>query len=196
MNKLFFDTETNGLPTNWKAKSSQVECFPRIVQIAWIVTDERLNTLKEVNLIIKPDGWEIPKEAMEVHGITMEIAHEKGITIAEATQQFEDDLKEFNVEELVAHNISFDEKVVESEIYRQGKTPSLSHLTHTCTMKSSVDLCKLPNPRFSGSYKWPRLSELHQFLFNEDFDGAHDALNDIKATVRSYKGLVDHNVLG
>ena len=35
---LFFDTETTGLPKNWKAPVTDTENWPRIVQIAWILS--------------------------------------------------------------------------------------------------------------------------------------------------------------
>ena len=33
---LFFDTETTGLPRNWSAPVSDLNNWPRLVQIAWI----------------------------------------------------------------------------------------------------------------------------------------------------------------
>lgn len=52
-------------------------------------------------------------------------------------------------------------------------------------MLESVDLCKLPG-RYPGNYKWPKLIELHNHLFGCDFEGAHDALDDVKATVKCF----------
>ena len=62
-----------------------------------------------------------------------------------------------------------------------------------CTMIRSTDYCQLPG-RY-GKYKWPKLEELHFKLFGESFEGAHDALADIRATMRCYyemekRGLV------
>ncbi|MCX6741278.1 MAG: hypothetical protein NTY61_02675, partial [Candidatus Parcubacteria bacterium] len=34
---LFFDTETTGLPKNWKAPIEDLDNWPRIVQIAWAI---------------------------------------------------------------------------------------------------------------------------------------------------------------
>lgn len=58
-----------------------------------------------------------------------------------------------------------------------------------CTMSLTTDLCKIPHPKGWKSYKWPKLIELHQFLFKEGFDGAHDALADIEATKRCFLEL-------
>jgi DNA polymerase-3 subunit epsilon len=50
-------------------------------------------------------------------------------------------------------------------------------------MDRATNFCALPGPY---GYKWPKLTELHQKLFNCSFDGAHDALADITATARCF----------
>ncbi len=52
-------------------------------------------------------------------------------------------------------------------------------------MIQGTDILKIPSRKGSG-YKWPKLEELHNFLFKEGFDGAHDALNDVMATSKCY----------
>jgi len=37
---LFFDTETTGLPKNWKSPVSYLKNWPRVVQIAWAQYDQ------------------------------------------------------------------------------------------------------------------------------------------------------------
>jgi DNA polymerase-3 subunit epsilon len=37
--------------------------------------------------------------------------------------------------------------------------------------------------------KYPRLIELHKFLFHKDFTGQHDALHDVEACARCYREL-------
>ncbi len=34
---VFFDTETTGLPLNWKAPVTELENWPRLIQLAYIV---------------------------------------------------------------------------------------------------------------------------------------------------------------
>ncbi len=36
---LLFDTETTGLPKKWNAQASDVDNWPRLVQIAWLYQD-------------------------------------------------------------------------------------------------------------------------------------------------------------
>ena len=51
---LFFDTETTGLPKNWKAPVSDLNNWPRMIQIGWILSDNghRIDT---GSFIIKPE---------------------------------------------------------------------------------------------------------------------------------------------
>ena len=53
---LFFDTETTGVPKNYKAPPSDLLNWPRVVQLGWIVTDMQGRELKATNHIIRPDG--------------------------------------------------------------------------------------------------------------------------------------------
>ena len=52
---------------------------PHIVSIAAELHDETGKTIELYEAIVYPDGWTIPKEASDVHGITDEIAKAKGI---------------------------------------------------------------------------------------------------------------------
>ena len=51
---LIFDTETTGLPKNWRAPISDTENWPRCVQLAWQVHDEIGNLIESKSYIIKP----------------------------------------------------------------------------------------------------------------------------------------------
>lgn len=60
-------------------------------------------------------------------------------------------------------------------------------------MRSSTDYCKLQGRGFS--FKPPKLSELHRFLFDEWFDGAHNAIVDVEATMRCLVELIKRGVI-
>ena len=86
---LFFDTETTGLPRNWKAPLSDLNNWPRLVQLAWLHYDKDGNKIAENNYIIKPDGFTIPVDASRIHGISNEIALSKGISLQEVLSEFQ-----------------------------------------------------------------------------------------------------------
>ena len=50
-------------------------------------------------------------------------------------------------------------------------------------MKSTTNLCNI-----QGKYgpKWPKLEELYNYLFNKNFQGAHRAINDVKACAECF----------
>ena len=84
---LFFDTETTGLPKRWNAPVTDLENWPRLVQLAWIMYDDRGNMLESRDVIVKPEGFTIPPEASRVHGITTLVAREKGEPLQEVMER-------------------------------------------------------------------------------------------------------------
>jgi DNA polymerase-3 subunit epsilon len=178
---LFFDTETTGLPKDWKAPITNFDNWPRIVQLAWLVYDSKGNQISKNEFIIKPNGFEIPIEASNVHGITTKLANDEGEQLENVLLKFEKHCEKSKY--LIAHNINFDSKVTGSEYLRILSRNPISKLQEMCTMESSTNFCKIPG--YYG-YKWPTLSELHIKLFGVDFEGAHDALADIEATAKCF----------
>ena len=178
---LFFDTETTGLPLNWKAPVTDLINWPRMIQIAWILCDNNGNRIESADFIIKPENFEIPLEATKKHGITTEQAINEGEDLEKVLIAFNKLVEQADY--IVAHNISFDEKIVGAELLRKSIRSDFGKKTKLCTKLSSTDYCKL-----SGTYgnKWPTLSELHIKLFGEDFTNTHDALADINATEKCF----------
>lgn len=182
MKYLFFDTETSGLSTNWYASKYQVDAWPHIVQIAWILCNDIGQTISEYKSIIKPDGWTIEDGAVEVHGITLEQAKQNGKPIGAILLLFSEAVNEADL--LVAHNFTFDDNVAGAEFVRAKIQNNIDKKRRLCTMKSSVKLCKIPGNY--DKFKYPTLSELYFKLFNEDFTDGHDALNDVRACTRCF----------
>ena len=178
---LFFDTETTGLPRHHRAPVSDLDNWPRLVQIAWLLSDAHGDLQQGVEAIIRPDGFSIPVDAARVHGITTERAMAEGQPLQKVLQQFLNALEQADT--LVGHNIAFDENVLGAELLRCGFSNPLPYRKHYCTMEASTTLCQLPGPR---GYKWPRLDELHRFLFGQEVAFAHNARADMEATVRCF----------
>ena len=178
---LFFDTETTGIPLNYKAPSSDTQNWPRLVQLAWILTDKEGTRIHTGNLVIKPDGFVIPADATKVHGITTQRAKEEGVPLAEVIERFKSDLDMATY--IVGHNIEFDKKIVGAEMIRLGMKDELEKKKSYCTMQSSIDFCKIPG---KYGYKYPKLQELYKKLFGSEFENAHDAMSDIEATEKCF----------
>ena len=178
---LFFDTETTGLPRNWKAPVTDLNNWPRMIQIAWIFCDQNGTRMESDQFIIKPEGFIVPADASRVHGITTERASREGEDLESVLIKFKELVD--RADYIVAHNISFDEKIVGAEFLRKGIQTDFERKPKLCTMQASTDYCKLPGPY---GYKWPKLSELHIKLFGKDFEEAHDASVDINATEKCF----------
>ena len=189
---LFFDVETSGLPKKYNAGVNEVDNWPKMVQIAWIVYKGQ----KEVSCndyIVIPEGFKIPEDAYRIHGITNERANEEGFRLPFVLNKFNQDF--FHSDKVVAHNINFDIKIVGAENYRlQSRDMGMEEHELICTMQSSTNFCQLPSKNGKKGYKWPKLAELHERLFGEGFDNAHDALADIRATSKCYFELEKQGV--
>ncbi len=178
---LFFDTETTGLPKNYKAPVTDEKNWPRLVQLAFLYYDDKGSLLASRDYIIKPEGFIIPADASRIHGITHQTALNKGIPLSVVLKEFSELIADAGY--LVAHNMSFDEKIVGCEFLRNKMLNPIPKKRKICTMESTTEFCAIP-----GYYgpKWPKLSELHYKLFKTGFDEAHNAAVDITATAKCF----------
>lgn len=92
--------------------------------------------------------------------------------------------------------MKFDEKIAGAEFHRKFDADPLPSKPKFCTMKSPqvIEYCSIPPFKY-GSYKWPKLSELHYKLFGFEFEEAHDAAVDIEATAKCFWELKQRGVL-
>lgn len=187
---LFFDTETTGLPKNWKAPITDSANWPRLVQIAWLVFKENGDRIDSNNFIIKPEGFSIPVDAARVHGITNSIALDKGVELIKVLNLFNQDINKVNT--IVAHNLSFDLNVIGAEMFRKKINTDINYKQSICTMEASTNYCKIPG---NYGFKWPKLSELHVKLFGIDFKEAHNASVDIEATTKCFWKLKELKII-
>ncbi|MGB0863534.1 MAG: exonuclease domain-containing protein, partial [Saprospiraceae bacterium] len=164
--------------------------WPRMVQIAWMMYDDDGNQIDVQNHIIIPEGYRIPLASTKIHGISTERAMTEGVDLKMVLERFSESLQKTHT--VVAHNISFDEKIVGAEFLRKMVAHDFFDKKQFCTMKSTANICKLPG---KYGYKWPSLDELHTFLFNERFENQHDALADIIATARSFWELKKRGII-
>ena len=190
---LIFDTETTGLPKRWDAPLNDLDNWPRCVQVAWQIHDNKSELVSQKSFLIKPDGFSIPYESEKVHGISTALAEKQGASLENVLDEFHDAINQ--VEYIVGHNISFDRNILGAEFLRLGLNDVLveKKLIDTCT-EETAHLCKLKGGR-GGKFKLPTLSELYAFVFEENFDEAHNAAADVEATSRVFLELLRLNKL-
>lgn len=190
---LAYDVETTGLPLN-PACETHLDTlnWPRVYQIGAILFDEIGMEYGSLNVYIKPDGWVIPKvdaflkslgttDFHEEQGVTTEMLNEQGIPLWEALVKFKTLADQADA--YVGHNVSFDKMVMSCEMHRKSVYPNLwLSKTHHCTKLLTEDILRIPTP-WPGRYKWPTLQEAYKHFYGREFDGAHDAMADVRATM-------------
>jgi DNA polymerase-3 subunit alpha len=185
---LIFDTETTGLPKKWNAPLTDSENWPRCIQIAWQIHDAAGAVISHEDYLIQPDGYTIPFDSEQIHGISTALAEAQGVPLDEVLEKFHKALDE--VDYVVGHNVSFDRNIMGAEYLRSGLEDVLENkaVVDTCT-EETAQLCQLPGGR-GGKFKLPTLSELYRFLFQESFMEAHNATADVEATSRAFLELL------
>jgi DNA polymerase III epsilon subunit-like protein len=158
-----------------------------------------------VNALIKPDPTMIwNEEAAKIHGHQYSICVKEGRPIKQVLDWFIGDSREVDL--IVAHNLSFDKRVLGAECQRlvnKGREEyCLEHWWpkhELCSMMQTVQLCKIPSKseRFKNEFKWPKLLELHEHLFPQQAipSNLHDAGGDVACLVQCFRELVRRNVL-
>lgn len=178
---LVLDTETTGLPRNYRAPATDVNNWPRMIQIAWLVYDDQGCLLERQCHTIRPQGFTIPPDATAVNGITNEIARRTGRELESVLLLLSSALESVGC--VVAHNANFDINVIGAEYCRLRIPNPFTSKTIICTMESATDLCRIPGPY---GFKYPRLNELFLRLFHREPEGHHDAETDAAAAAECF----------
>ena len=190
---LIFDTETTGLPRNYNAPLSDSDNWPRVVQIAWQLHDITGNLISANSIIVKPNGFTIPFNAAQVHGISTERALAEGHDLQGVMNEFVEAVKQTKY--LCGHNIKFDLSIVGAEFIRLGMSDFFAGKPVIDTKNDDVtEFCAIPGGR-GGKFKWPKLEELYVKLFNQGFEAAHNAAFDVQATAKAFFELLKRNIL-
>ena len=196
---LIFDTETTGAsikkdPSDpagsklcqiWAGLYEYDETQPYIADADTkhpILTAEPLAVL---NTLVVPSEPPHPK-AEEVHGFSMERLTKLGVQADSAAYMFVDLLARADV--LVAHNLWFDSGIMRHHIDSVGLDFAVvdrDGLEHFCTMEKLLPVMKL-TPKMYGNWKRPSLKESYRYLFQRDFENAHDAGADANACASIY----------
>lgn len=197
MNILIVDVETTGLLSNTTPTY--------VTQLSFAVYDTGLKELiTTYNAFIKiPSHIVISEKITELTGITREKLDAVGIDMTIALEEFY--MAYCRCDAVVAHNFSFDRKMIEIEatrnmdmfenkelafyIVQMFTTHSkLSTIQLKCTMRMSTQLCNIQkiNTRGNRYNKFPTLSELYEKLFNVKPANLHNSMIDVLVCLRCY----------
>jgi DNA polymerase III epsilon subunit-like protein len=209
MTTLVFDTETTGLLPKVKILNGEtLPLFPYSVQFSYIIFEDETNTiLKMRDFIVRlPQDITISAECSKIHGITNEISRRYGIDIECVIDDF---IQDYNaVTTVVAHNLNFDLTVLEADMMRvinsnqinadkiQVYKNFIASLNTSkklyCTMQESIELCDIKAYYKDGReyIKFPKLSELHDKLFQSVPNNLHNSMNDVIVCLRCFYKMI------
>lgn len=191
---LIIDIETTGIPAGRGFGKgflpyhnlAAYQCA-RLVQASWLlckINQGKLETIRTRDFVIRPQGFCIPKDSTEIHGISHEHALTSGTELKHVLETLQADLATDEAEMLIAHNAQFDLSILKSEMHRI-KHPGLQSFANkpvVCTMAATTNLCQLPfaSSSYGGSkYKYPKQSELYYWLTGKQMENAHNSLHDV-----------------
>ena len=166
---LVFDTETTGL---WQNTLKPLNKQPKVIEFFALALDSATNeVLFEYESLVKVDEKITPK-VTKLTTITNEM-----LTDAPYFGNIAPKVKELieNATAVVAHNLNFDIQMIEFEFQRLGveiKWPNQK-------------ICTVEKTEHIEGYRLS-LSNLHEKLFGEKFEGAHRAGVDVRALAKCY----------
>lgn len=162
-----FDVETTGL-NPYK---------DYIIQLAMIKLDgETLQIKEQKKCYIKPEGdYEISQQAFEKHGITKEFLKTNGVNLRSVAQKILDFFE--NCDILTYNGNNFDINFLYSNLKNVGFEFEFNDRIYY----DAFLMYKRLHPS--------TLEAVYQRYTGKELEGAHDAFNDVKATIEVFKHL-------
>ncbi len=179
---LIFDCETSGLPDFKKPADAPGQ--PRMCSIAAKLINDSGAECGALHALIRPDGWDDEvkskaRQAFAVNGLSYEKLMDEGRSMVGVLAELVE--MENNCTGIAAYGIAFDMKMLRGERRRLNINDRYGFRPDFCVLQGSRKLHKFP--------KTPTLGDVHLAFFDEELQGAHDALNDLNATVRVFNYL-------
>lgn len=169
---IFYDFETTGLPLFDQPSDDPRQ--PHIVQLAAMMVDlDSKKAIQSIDVIVRPDGWEIPQEVVDVRGITTEHAADVGVSERVVTSML---LDMIGSRLRVAHNESFDARIMRIALKRHFNDEVADQ------WKAGESECTMKLDKVARSLgKNPKLIEAYEHYFGKPLEGAHNAMVDTLA---------------
>jgi exodeoxyribonuclease-1 len=180
---FFYDLETSGINPR----------TARIMQFAGIRTDHNLQQIGEpVNVIIKLTPDVVPEpDAIMITGITPQMTLSDGISEAEFVRQFQNEIALPGTTFLGFNSVRFDDEFMRCLLYRNFCDPYTWQWKDGRSRWDLLDVVRMTRALRPDGITWPvgpngevtnRL-ELLTAANGLDHEHAHDALNDVYATI-------------
>lgn len=181
--KIIVDTETTGITHLSFANKLNYKKWPRMVQIAWALLNNDQITDRQSH-IIYPNGYTIPPNSTQIHGISQAKAIAEGTSIKNTLELLNADFAKSNT--IIAHNLNFDLGIIESEAIRQQIQINIPE-KRICTLYLARKY--LTNKKYLSQNGSPKLGQFYETLFGFSYGKQHQADNDVVACYHIYKRL-------
>lgn len=174
---LFFDTETTGLIK--EDLPSEHPSQPHMVELSAILCESDGTKRHSIDMIVRPNGFEIPQVVVDIHGIDTALALRVGVPLHVVLNSF---LALLEISDrLIAHNIDFDRKIMKAALHR---TPGFDPLLidsreHLCTMKEAQ--------KVTGRRQ--KLRDLYKHFTGKEPPAQHSSMGDCIAVREVYHHL-------
>lgn len=180
-----YDTETTGLPLY--KEPSEDPSQPHIVQVGVrLVCLETRKLVASINLIVQPDGWLIPQDTIEIHGITQDHALRVGVPEDLAVDAVYAMAAKADVR--IGFNESYDARIMRIGLKRQGDEAAAE------AFKAQPTFCVMRACQKVLGGRQPNLAEAHRQLCGHPVEDAHTAMGDAISTENIYWALVERGL--
>lgn len=178
---LFYDLETSGLNP----------AFDQVLQFAAIRTDSHFQPIETHSFYVQPTIDVVPDPtALQVHGITLAQC-QQGMTEYDAVAHIHTLLNTPDTISLGYNTLGFDDAFLRFSFYRHLRTPYTHQYAQGCGRADVYPMIPLYHLYRPDICHWPSPQEGRLSLKLEamalantiDIGQAHDALNDVRATV-------------
>jgi DNA polymerase III epsilon subunit-like protein len=187
---------SNSLPT----QENTTESLPHIIHLSYVIYDTLCQEVVKIynQYIQLPTNFTLSEKITEITGITQDICDRRGIPISDALEEFAKDY--LTCKTIVSHNFQFDSRMIKLELARHWSNGYIAKVFNKnyeeensidryCTMMQGTRWYYLyqkengyPNPK----WKWPKLVQLYQAMFNKTPDHLHNSLIDTLVCLRCY----------
>ena len=175
---LGFDTETTNMPL-WQIQSDD-PAQPHIIQLAAQRIDEETQEVKQsMDVIVKPEGWDVAPETLEIHGITKEYAMDVGVSEKIALEMFL--AMHESCSKRIAYNTTFDNRIIRIAAMRYFGDEVADNWK-----AGEYECAMLLARKVSGAKKNHKLEAAYKIFTGKELVDAHNALADAQACMEVY----------
>ena len=133
------------------------------------------------------DGWEIPEETVEIHGITTELSQRIGVSEKVAVELLMDMAMGPT---RVAYNKTFDQRIIRIAAKRYfGNTDEAECIDIWATKEDHECAMRMAQKTLGG--RNPKLIDAYKHFTGKDLENAHSAMADTLAMMEVYWAIQD-----